>query len=340
MLKNKLAVTALCGMLFLAACGDKGNNSPDVSHVNIAYTSYPLYQDFIAMDYQQAAQSLTKLQQQYPQFLDFYLDTLIGFGFHHHYTDTNTMLKDFFTMKDYKQLLDTVKLAFPNTKQYDEWLKKSFQYITYYDSTFEVPQHVYYFVSYLNGLAAVLQNEHNMGIGLDMFLGRQFFPYQQLGIPEYATIRNTPENIPVWAVRAIYQDRFPYQVEGKDLLYLLIQKGKEQYFIDKTTPYLPEEIRFGFTKEQLEWCEKNEAMVYNFFLQNQLLFETNLQKTMRYVSDGPSATGMPLESPGNVGAYIGFSIVKKYAENTGASMAELLKNTNAQEILKGANYKP
>jgi hypothetical protein len=336
-----LGIALLSLSIIFSSCqGDEHKEAADVSSIKISYTSYSFYKDFAALDVNHVANGLEKMKSKYPEFLDFYLDTLVGFGYHHQYNDTNQMMKDFLTMKDYRELLDTVTRAFPDTKKYDDWLKQTFQYIKHYDSSFAVPEHVYYFVSYLNGMTAVLQSDKNMGIGLDMFLGRDFVPYKQLNISDYATIRMTDDNIPVWVAKALYEDKYPFEADDNDLLNLMIQRGKELYFLENVTPFLNDEVRFGFTREQMEWCKKNEALIYNFFIQNKLLFEKNLQKTMRYVSDGPSSAGMPVESPGNTGSFIGWIIVKKYAEQNKVSVHDLLETKDAQKILEGAKYKP
>lgn len=335
------AAVLLCS-LSLVSCGPKEGNTeaPNVSDVQLAYTSHPFYKDFSALDPQHVASGLQQLKTKYPAFLDFYLDTLVGFGYRQQYNDSNRMMHDFLTMKDYRNLLDTVNIAFPDTKKYDDELKKSFQYIKHYDSAFELPRHVYYFVSGILGMTAVLQSKDNMGIGLDMFLGEDFFPYARMNKSRFETIRMTPENIPVWACRAIYEDRFPFTPDNKNFLELMIEKGKELYFLEKVVPYVKDEVRLGFTPEQLKWSNENEALIYNFFIKNNLLFENNLQKTMRYVSDGPSSAGMPGDSPGNTGSYIGWRIVKQYAAKNQVDMKTLLETKDARKILEGANYKP
>src|SRR5690349_17706396 len=114
---------------FSACNNDTATEKPaDVSDVKIAYRSYPFYKDFAALDVNHVAAGLENLKTKYPEFLDFYLDTLVGFGYHHQYNDTNTMMKDFLTMKDYRQLLDTVVKAFPSTEKYDGQLKETFKY--------------------------------------------------------------------------------------------------------------------------------------------------------------------------------------------------------------------
>jgi len=328
-------------LLFAGSCGTKeGKDAPDVSEIRIPYQSFAFYKDFSQLDPKNIATGLQQLKAKYPGFTDFYLDTLIGFGYHGNYAQDIPMMDSFLLQKDYRSLLDTVNMAFPDTRKYDEWLKKSFKYLRYYDSTFDVPELVYYYVSGLSGPTAVLHNARSVGIGLDWYLGRDYVPYAQIGVPGYATIRNTDVNIPIWLGRAIYADKYPFDPSDKDLLDMMIQRGKELYFLEKFAPYLNEEVKFGFTKEQLDWCKKNEAMIYNFFIQSKLLFDKSLQKTMRYVNDGPSSAGMPAESPGNTGSYLGWMIVKKYMENKQLSMHELLETKDAQKILQDSDYKP
>lgn len=327
-------------MLFLYSCGNDSVDAPNVTTVKVPYQSFPFYKDFSALNVKDVTGSLTKLKAKYPGFLDFYLDTLAGFAFHRQYNDTNQLLNGFFTHKDYLGLMDTVNKAFPDTKNLDEQLKSSLQYIKYYDSTFELPQQVYYFVSGLNGYNVVYQNEKNIGIGLDFFLGRKFAPYASVGVPDYATIRNTPENIPVWVGNMLYEDKYPFVYEERNLLDMMIQKGKELYFLEKITPYLNDSTRLGYTAAQMKWSMEHEPMIYNFLIQNKLLFENDLQKIMRFVTDGPNTAGMPPESPGNIGSFIGWKIVVKYMENTKISLHQLLEMKDAQKILEGAKYKP
>lgn len=323
------------------SCGNKeAAGTPDVSAIQIPYTAHAFYKDYAAIDPAHMAAGLERMKTKYPEFLDFYLDTLNAFGFGATYTDTNRMFYDFLTMKDFRALLDTVNLAFPDTKKYDEQLQQTFRYIRHYDSSFALPRDIYYFVSYLRGPNVAWQSDKNMAIALDMFMGEDFFPYRQLNKSAFETIRMTPDNIPVWVARIIYEDKYPFSPEDKNMLELMVEKGKELYFIEKAAPYLKEEVKFGFSPEQLAWCRKNEALIYNFFLQQNLLFERNLQKTMRYLSDGPTSPGMPAESPGNSASFIGWSIVKQYAERNQVPMPVLLETKDARKILEGARYKP
>ena len=73
-----------------------------------------------------------------------------------------------------------------------------------------------------------------------------------------------------------------------------------------------------------------------------VLYATDWQDIMRYVNDGPNSTGMPPESPGNIGSWIGWQIVKTYFDKHGnISLPQLLNDKiDAQTFLRESGYRP
>lgn len=316
------------------------NDKADTSKIQIDTEFHSFYKDFSELDTLHTAQSLETLKSKYPHFLNFYLDTLVGLNVHGDYANHITEINYFLNYKDFRGLFDTVNIVFPNTKKIDESLIDAFQHIQFYDSTFYIPKHVYYFVSTLNGFTSVIQNEENLGIGLDMFLGESYWGYQAIRVPDYALIKLTPESIPIWVSQSIYQDKYPFYPNDQSLLELMIEKGKEIYYLEKVLPKTSLNLILGYSNEQFNWAEKNEKLIYNTFLQNDLLYEKNQQKIMRYIVEGPNTSGFPAEGPGNLGTFIGWKIIKTYANTNKLSLKEVLNQNNAQEILNKAKYKP
>ena len=174
-----------------------------------------------------------------------------------------------------------------------------------------------------------------------MFLGEAYPFYKSVGIPEYMNIQMREDYIPVAAFRSVYQDMHPFSMESKTLLNMMIQRGKEAYFVSKVLPFIPEYTRLGYTEEQLKWCEENESLMYNFFIQADLLYSTDWQKIIRYIKEGPTSVGLN-GSPGNVGTWLGYRIVKAYAEAHPEMSVESLLNEDIaeQQFLQSAGYKP
>lgn len=337
------SVCLLIVVLFVAACGDKSEKQPDVSTVKVKLNSQRLDRDMLQLDTNHLAEGLVQLQRQYPDFLNFYLDTLIGLGLNGQYADTSRAIREglrsFLTFPDYRNLYDTVSAHYPSTDKIDEELAKGFQYLQHYYPQYKTPR-IIYFVGYLANWG-VVSYEGVIGIGLDMFLGEQYPYYASVGQPAYMYINFRPQSIAPSVFSTVYNDFHPFEDEEKTLLDMMIQKGKQQYFVEKMLPSVSLEDRIGYTKKQLEWAEANEAMIYNFFLDNNLMFEKNWSKMRRFVVYGPNTSGMPQESPGNIGTWLGLQIVKAYArENPDLSPEQIFADTNAEQFLKKAKYKP
>jgi hypothetical protein len=59
------------------------------------------------------------------------------------------------------------------------------------------------------------------------------------------------------------------------------------------------------------------------------------------VNDGPTTSGFPTESPGKIGAWIGWQIVNKFMDkHPEVTLDSLLKINDAVKVLEGSSYKP
>jgi hypothetical protein len=335
-----LALVAMTTLLF--ACNSK--DEPKVDNIAVTIESRRLDQDLAKLDTNAVAQGLFQLKEKYPDFLDFYLDTLMGYGIKGQYYDTTygirVGMKPFLSHPDIRGLFDTVAKHFPETKDLDQELKKGFQYMKHYYPASSVPS-IIYLITGLNQWSVLTVDTTIVGIGLDMYLGENYPFYAAVQIPDYVAKKCRPEFIPVNVFQAIHRDRHPFKTENKTLLDMMLQRGKEQYFLSKVIPFVNEETRFGFTRQQLEWCNEKEEDVYNFFVRDNLLYETNWQKILRYVNDGPSSVGMMPESPGNVGSWLGYRIIQSYVQkHPGMELEEVLQDKDPQRVLQEAKYKP
>ena len=337
------ALCLLLASIHLLGCSND-NNNPDVSGISVNLISVRFDQSFAKLDTGNLAAGLQQLNNDYPYFLDFYLDTLMGFGVNGNFNDSNPSiakgLKPFLAHPDIRGLMDTVAVHFPNVQQSNEDLKKGFQYLKHYYPNYKFPK-VVYFISGLNKWYAFTVDSSLVGVGLDMFLGKQYPFYQAVQIPNYALPKCSPEYIPVNVFQAIFRYQYPFNDDDKNLLEMMIQRGKEQYFLRKIIPFVDENIRIGYTQKQLKWCSDNEAMIYNFLVKENLLYETGKAKIVRFVNDGPYSVGMTEESPGNIGTWVGLQIVEHYvSKHPEITLEELLTKTDAQQFLFQSGYKP
>jgi hypothetical protein len=337
---KRIIFITLISCIIIAGC--KQNNAPDVS--NIKVDLHPIRYDKLiyTIDSNQVIEGLRNLKNIHPGFTDRYTYDLLGW---HLMLNNNNdtlakYLHHFLTYKDFTNLNATVQSKFADTKKEDAALTQMVQYIKYYLPKYKVPR-LYYFNSGLN-MYSTITDDSIIGVGLDMYLGKDFEFYPAIQLPKYQIEKCDIKYMPASMARTIFDDLFIFSPEGKDLLTIMIHNGKALYFMDKVLPEMQDEIKIGYTKEQLEWCNKNEAMAYNMLIENKLLFETDLQKTMRYVLEGPSSQGLPSECPGNIGSYLGWQIVKKYmALHTETTLEQLCTMPiDANKILEESGYKP
>ena len=98
-----------------------------------------------------------------------------------------------------------------------------------------------------------------------------------------------------------------------------------------------------YTEDQLNWISNNEAGVWQYFIEEELLYKTQHSKFFPFISEGPTTNGLPPESPGNIGSWIGWQMIESYMDAyPETSMEELFSNKrlDGQYILNKSEYRP
>jgi hypothetical protein len=86
--------------------------------------------------------------------------------------------------------------------------------------------------------------------------------------------------------------------------------------------------------------KENEGFVWNYFTENNLLYEADLLKIRSFVSDGPSTSEFGLGSPSYVSLFVGKKIIDAYMEKKSETSLSELLSTDAKKILSVSGYKP
>ncbi|HEU4859445.1 MAG TPA: hypothetical protein VFT15_06405, partial [Chitinophagaceae bacterium] len=163
---------------------------------------------------------------------------------------------------------------------------------------------------------------------------------QQL-FPEYISRRFEPQYIPANCMKAVVDEIYPDKTAGKGLIEQMIEKGKQWWLLDKFLPTTPDSIKTGYSKQQLKWCDANEGLIWNEIITSQRdLYTKDPIAVQNYIGEAPFTQSMSPASPGNIGQWVGWQIMKKFAEeNSSLNVTDVLK-TDARKILEGAKYKP
>ncbi|MBX7203727.1 MAG: hypothetical protein K1X77_11705 [Bacteroidia bacterium] len=338
-------------LLILNSCSNNPENIPDVSKIEVSLQTHRFDLDLYAIDTNHIAEGLQKLSAKYPDFLNYYLDTVREYNIHGNFNDTVKGIREDvrldLTFKDFVNLEDTIKKYYPDNKDIDDKLTAGFKFIKYYFPEAVVPRIIYLNMG-LSKWPTFPVDQNTLCIGLDMFLGEQYPHYKAIGLPEYMLSHSRRSYIPVSLFSTYYRMSHPFMPDDKTLLDLMLQRGREQFFLHKILPHEPDSVLFGFTQTQINWCAENEALIYNFFIRQNYLYDKTPQTIMPYVHEGPFARGLEAAddvvkvSPGNVGSWLGYRIVASYMQQyPKTTLSELLNgHHDPARFLDSAKYKP
>ncbi|HNS12285.1 MAG TPA: hypothetical protein PKM97_06685 [Bacteroidia bacterium] len=182
-----------------------------------------------------------------------------------------------------------------------------------------------------------------LGVSLDMYLGTESKYYQTLDppLPLYLRNRMRKEYLVPDAVRGWLESDFGIDESSAKIVDMMVSQGRLLYALDLLMPETPDTLKSGFSNAQLNWCRDNESRIWSFFIDNSLLFSDDPNLLQKYVNDGPTTNGFPKESPGNIGKFAGWQIVKSYIKNNkDVSLTELLNEKDLMKIFRESRYKP
>ncbi|HNP20760.1 MAG TPA: hypothetical protein PKM63_08065 [Panacibacter sp.] len=334
---NKLAALLFIAC-FIYSCGEK-KNIPDVSGIQVQVDIKRFDEDFFAADTAKMEEHLNALQKKYPSFLTDYLYNILAVP----PQPDSVVAKVKMFLRDYRVIYDSAQRSFASIDEISKQIDRSFQFVKYYFPEYKLPHHVIMFIGPVEGYANVLTTE-GLAVGLQLYLGKDFPIYHTDYInavyPEYQSRRFDPQYIPVNCIKNIIDDIYPDSKPDMPLAYQMVEAGKKLYVLDQLLPETADSLKTGYTQKQLDGCFENEGLIWNYFLQNNLLYETDPSLTREYMNDGPKTELLGDASPGFIGQFVGWQIVKKWMEiNKQKSLPELL-HTPAKQIFEEAKYKP
>ncbi|MEN8203980.1 MAG: hypothetical protein ABFS28_15380 [Bacteroidota bacterium] len=237
-----------------------------------------------------------------------------------------------------REVYDYTNKVFPSLDELDGELTQGFKHYLYHypDS---IPPRVIAYVSRFNqGLLTV---GNFVGVGLDQYLGSDCKYYEQMGTPRYLVKNKTGERIPVDVMYAYATRLYPYNDSLDNVLSRMIHQGQMLYFVDAMLPAREEELKMGFTSDQMKWCQNNEKQMWTHLVEEKLLFSTDPLNIRKLVEDAPHTPFYTSESPGRAAVWQGWQIVRAFADrNPGLSLHQIMSERDYQEILRISRYNP
>ncbi|MES2417168.1 MAG: gliding motility lipoprotein GldB [Bacteroidota bacterium] len=327
----------LCSLAFFSC---KQTNKPNVNDIKVELKIQRFDKDLYDGKLKDVKLTDELLRQKYGFFYRDFVTKMVG----NESINSVTLLEDLYKDKAYTDLNKEVDSVYPDLKNLEKELTQRFKYIKYYYPQAKIPR----FITFLSGFAYQIPiGDNYIGIGLDMFLGRnsKFYGAIVRSVPMYQSRRFEPQYI-VPRVVEVYarEELFKERDEDQTLLAKMVYNGKILYFMDQVlSEEVSDTLKIGYTERQLAWCKNFEGNIWGFMLENELLYNSDIQKIQTYLTDGPFTPGLgdKKSSAPKLGVWIGWQIVKKYMEeNPEVTLQQLMKDTDSQKILTKSKYKP
>lgn len=334
-------------VLLLSSCKG-GKEKPDVSGIPVRFETQRFEQDFFALDTNNIGPSLEALRQKYPGFLQDFMVNILGLQLGD--SQFTYALSKF--IADFKPIKQTADQQFKDFTQYSKDMKLVLQYTKYYFPEYPLPEKLITYIGPLDafyeaslGWSGDIITSSGLAVGLQMHLHNNSPElYREgeggQGYPLYISRRFTPEYITINCTKNIVDDIYPDQSKRKSLIDQMVDKGKRLYVLDMLLPDTDDSLKIGYTGNQLAGCVKNEALVWNLFTENNLLYETDYQKIKSFLSEGPKTMELGDDSPGYITLFTGWQIVKSYMKKNPSTTLKQLLALDNRKVFEGSKYKP
>ena len=330
----------------LLSCNDK--QQPDTSAIKVNLEVIRFEKDFFGIDTNNINQEMEELRNKYHDFSNDFVWRILGLEG----VDTSlwsSAIKQFH--RDYYPIYTATQSLNKEVETSIADTKEALKLVKYYFPTYRLPSQ---FITFIGPMDAFATNQTGgsgdiittdaLAAGLQLHLGSNAEIYNtEQGMqlyPNYLSRRFTPLYIPVNAMKNIIDDMMPAVKTGSSLLDILIDHGKRMYVLDLLLPQMSDTLKLGYTTSQLSAIEKNEGLIWNYFLENNLLYETDMFKTRSFTNDAPFTAEFGEGSPGFISLFIGREIIRTYMDKNPDIEIKTLLNMDGKKILAASKYKP
>lgn len=307
----------------------------DVSDVDFEMSFDRFDQDMFAVESAQEMKSLNEdLIARGGELYEFYVGEMLrsgsvyddSAGYYLYYFVSDSMIR---------QSQDDINRVFPNFSNYELQLTEMFKRLKFHLPDASLPNKLITYNSAFN--YGVISTDSVIGLGLDMYLGKNNEIISQLGFPVYMKDKMAEEYMLVdiahsWIATNVLKD------QGETFLDQMIYYGKLRYLIDAMLPELEDHLKIRYTEEEYDFSLASEDDVWLFIMDMNWVYSTDMKVGLRFFEEAPTTVGIE-GSPGRLGQFMGWQMIRQYMEkNPEVTVAELIAETNTAKFLK--TYKP
>lgn len=238
----------------------------------------------------------------------------------------------------WREVYSEVQKEYADFEPVHNELLKLFKHIKYYFPQTKTPK-VITVISEMDYNYKSIYADSLVIISLELYLGKDHKFYQ---FPNYIKQNFEQKQIMPDVVSSFSIRKIAPVATDKSFLSQMIYFGKQLYLKDLLLPEYNDADKMGYTQEQIKWCQENEGYMWRYFIEGEMLYSDNQKLISRFVNPAPFSKfylEIDNESPGRVGAWIGWQIIRSYMSNNDVSLQQLIK-ANSKEIFEKSKYKP
>jgi hypothetical protein len=330
-------------MLMLSSCkNDKLD--VDVSAISVPQVRIMRFDKaFFALDTAHMSRSLQHLHVEYGDFADGYVNNIIcrneSDSLRCNYAIIDFLYNRAIGMRDV--YLECSKVFPDSLPELESQLTDAYRHFRYYFPDKKLPHAIYTTMTGFNYNIFNVQGDY--GISLEFYLGKDNTYYDALPDlwPAYRRRVSSKEYMASNFVKAWLMNEFPYEPARTDMINKMVYEGKLLYLQKALLRNTPDSIITGYPQAKLDWAEENEAKMWATMIEQKKVYSDRDEDINHFTEDGSFTPGLPKESPGKAGNWIGLRIVEAFmAKNPTTTLAQLMSLNDGAAILVRSKYKP
>jgi len=305
--------------LFFLSCNQKSKVEKEVEEIPVDIK----VERFDKVFFETKPQDLAKVKKQYPFFFP---------G-----NDDNVWVQK---MNDpiWREVYEEVQKKYSNFEPVRKEFNELFQHVKYYFPKTKIPK-VITVIGEMDYNAKSIYADSLVVVALELYLGKNHKFYE---FPNYLKENFEERQIMPDVVSSFSYRNIPNSID-RSLVAQMVFEGKQLYAKDLLIPDYTDAEKMGYTPEQIKWCEENEAYMWRYFIENEMLYSEDPKLRARFIAPAPFSKfflEIDNDSPGRVGAWIGWQMVRSYMKNNSdVTLADLFK-IEPKEIFEKSKYKP
>ena len=237
-----------------------------------------------------------------------------------------------------RELYAKSQVVFDDFENEKAKIEDLFKHVKYYHPNFEAPK-IITLITNLDYQNKIVYADSLLFVSLDMYLGKDSEVYQDF--PVYLSQNFDKSQLVVDMASAI-SDRYFTAAKSRQFLDMVIGAGKKMYMVDSYLSSVSDHQKIGYSETEYAWAMANEAQIWKYFIENKVLYSTDSKLVERFMAVAPFSKfyiDIDKDSPGRIGVWLGWQIVRAYMNNNEVTLQQLLQ-TDAEEIFKKSKYKP